>query len=398
MAPVLAGKQVVLGVTGGIAAYKAVDLASSLVQLGATVHVVMTDAAAEFVGEATFGAITGQPVHRDLFEPWTPTSKGHITLGHIADLLVVAPATADSLARLAHGFANDMLSTVALSTSAPLVVAPAMEHNMFHHPATRRSLAILRERGVVVVGPDTGRLASGERGDGRLAATADIVGAIRVTLGQDGSLRGRRVVVTAGGTQEPIDPVRYIGNRSSGVMGYAIAQAALDAGADVTLVTGPVALTTPWGCDVVQVRTALEMNDAVHAAVAGADILVMAAAVADYRPTQQHLQKWKKNGDDPAAIELTENPDILAGIDQPGLVKVGFAAETQDIVRNATAKLAKKGLDLIVANDAVEAIGSPDNAVTLLYQDGRSEALASMPKGEVAAILVERIAALGDPG
>ncbi|HEY8448257.1 MAG TPA: bifunctional phosphopantothenoylcysteine decarboxylase/phosphopantothenate--cysteine ligase CoaBC [Thermomicrobiales bacterium] len=387
--------RILLGVTGGIAAYKAADLASKLVQAGARVDVIATRSALRLVGPATFEALTKRPVHVDVFESWTEDYFGHISLGHEADAFVVAPATAHTIARLALGLADDMLTTVALSTTAPLVIAPAMEHSMFHHPAMQGHLATLRQRGATIVGPDRGRLASGAEGDGRLAPVETIVGALRQVLGQRGPLVGCHVVVTAGGTHEPLDPVRFIGNASSGLMGYALAQAAIDAGARVTLISGPTHLTPPYGADLVAVQSALDMERAVHDAVERADALIMAAAVADFRPRDHQPAKIKKGqGQEPLALELVRNPDILASVNRPGLVKIGFAAETENLIEHARAKLQAKGLAMIVANDAAATIGSRTSAAVLISADGTAEPLPLMPKEELAEIIIGRLAQL----
>lgn len=387
--------RVVLGVTGGIAAYKAADLASRLVQAGATVDVIMTAGAQEFIRPLTFSALTGRPVHTDPFAPWGEGSSGHITLARDADLLLVAPASASALARLALGLADDLLGTVALSTRAPLLVAPAMEHQMFHHPATRQHLATLQERGATVVGPERGRLASGASGDGRLAAVETIVGMVGVVLGRAGPLAGRRIVVTAGGTQEPLDPVRFLGNRSSGTMGYALAVAARNRGAVVDLVTGPSALLHPAGVHVIPVVTADEMLAAVTHSVLGADALIMAAAVADYRPAVAATRKIKKGQNETGmTVALTRNPDIVASIDRPGLVKVGFAAETEDLEENAAAKLAAKGLAMIVANEATATIGSEESTAVIIRPDTAPERLPRMAKSMLAEIVLDRLVAL----
>jgi phosphopantothenoylcysteine decarboxylase / phosphopantothenate---cysteine ligase len=392
---VLRGARILLSVTGGIAAYKSADLASKLVQAGAVVDVILSQTARRFIGVATFEALTKRPVHGDVFEPWTETSWGHISLGHETDAIVVAPATAHTIARLANGFADDMLGAAYLSTTAPLIVVPAMEHLMYHHPATRANLAVLRDRGAIQVGPERGRLASGEEGDGRFPTTETIIGAIRQTLGRSGPLAGKRVIITAGGTQEPIDPVRFIGNRSSGLMGYALAQAALDAGASVGLVTGPTHLTTPYGAELVSVSTADEMLASLQQQVAGADALIMAAAVADFRPAEPATSKIKKSGAaDVPTISLLRNPDVVASISGPGLVKIGFAAETDDLIENARKKIAAKGLSMIVANDATSTIGSRSSTAVLLTADGPPETLPTLPKEELAAIIVSRLAAM----
>ncbi len=392
---ILNGARITLGVSGGIAAYKAADLASKLVQSGATVDVLLTKAATEFVQPLTFQAITKQPVHVGVFEGWTETWHGHISLAHSTNALIIAPATANTIARLASGIAEDMIGAVALSTSAPLLIAPAMEHQMFHHPATQANLASLRARGATIIGPETGRLASGEFGDGRLMPPEALLGALRQVLGRDGRLAGRRVVVSAGGTHEPIDPVRYVGNRSSGLMGYSLAQAAIDAGASVTLVTGPTWLKPPFGAQVIQVETALQMHGELLTACDGADILIMSAAVADFRPAVMHRSKIKKgSADEPTELALTRNPDILASLNIPGMLKVGFAAETDDLLANARSKMERKNLAMIIANDAVKTIGSDKSAATLLTPFEEPEALPLMDKESLAATIIDRIADL----
>jgi phosphopantothenoylcysteine decarboxylase / phosphopantothenate---cysteine ligase len=392
---VLNGSRIVLGVTGGIAAYKSADLASKLVQAGANVDVVMTEAATKLVGPATFQALTKRPVYADVFEPWTPEWHGHISLGHDADAVVIAPATANSIAKLANGLADDMLGAVVLSTRATVLVVPAMEHEMYRHPATQSNLKVLHDRGVVQIGPESGRLASGEIGEGRMAAPETIVSALRMSVGRHGPLAGCQVVVTAGGTQEPLDPIRFLGNRSSGLMGHALAQAAIDAGAGVTLVTSSTSLPIPYGARVVQFRTALELKAAVDTAVQEADVIIMSAAVADYRPKETASSKIKKQpGVNSLTIELVRNPDIVASIRRPGLVKVGFAAETNDLLEHATTKLRDKGLALIVANDAESTIGSRESTAHLLFATGENVNLPRMPKEQVAAEIVTHVARL----
>jgi phosphopantothenoylcysteine decarboxylase/phosphopantothenate--cysteine ligase len=388
-----------LGVTGGIAAYKAADLASKLVQGGADVEVALTESAARFVGEATFEAITQRPVHSSVFEPWRGDWHGHISLGRLADVIVVAPATASTIARLAHGIADDMLGAAVLASTCPLMIVPAMEHAMYHHPATQRNLEILRGRGVEQVGPDRGRLASGEMGDGRMADPVRIVGAIRRVLGQDGQLAGRTVVVTAGGTRERLDPIRFIGNRSSGLMGYGIAQELIDRGARVELITGPTCLATPEGAVARTIESAMELQQAVEEAVQCADALVMTAAVADYRPVSASASKIKKDrAGGQLSIDLVANPDVLAGVDRPGLIKIGFAAETEDLVENARRKLHGKRLQMVVANDAEATIGSASSQATLVHESGAIEALPEMPKFELAKVIVDRLCAMLQDG
>jgi len=390
---------IVLGVTGGIAAYKAADLASKLVQAGAAVDVIMTEAATHFVGPLTFQALTGRPVHTDMFRLLEQTEMAHLSLAWRASVLVIAPATANTIAKLAHGIADNLLCATALASSAPLVLAPAMDAGMWEHPAQQENLETLRRRGAIVVGPGEGRLASGRVGRGRMAEVPEMLRTIRLVLGRAGPLAGRQVVVTAGGTQEPIDPVRFVGNRSSGKMGYALAQAALDRGASVTLISAPTALPAPIGAVRVEVQTAEEMRAAVLEAVPRCDILAMAAAVADFRPAEAVAHKIKK-GRAGLRLRLERTPDILAEVaaerersGRPAFV-IGFAAETQDLLENARAKLRRKRLDLIVAND----VSGPDsgfavdtNRVTLLARDGSEEALPLLSKDEVAGRIWDRI-------
>ena len=391
----LQGKHIVLAVTGGIAAYKAATLASLLVQQGALVDVIMTEAAGAFIQPLTFAALTHRHVHTDIFAEWDDDASGHVSLAANADLLVVVPATAAALARLALGLADNLLGLVALATTAPLLLAPAMEHHMWHHPATQQHVETLRSRGATIIPPERGRLASGATGDGRLASPETIFEAIVTRLQDSAVLAGKHIVVTAGGTREPIDPVRYIGNRSSGQMGYAIAAAAARAGARVTLISGPVTLDSPPGVAMILVETAREMESAVHRVIPDADALIMAAAVSDYRVAQASDHKIKKEaGSSTLDLHLVQNPDILAGIDQPGLLKIGFAAETDDLLENAARKLASKRLDMLVANDAVATIGAPDSRAWLLFPGGRVDALPRMSKDDVALRIVDALSML----
>jgi phosphopantothenoylcysteine decarboxylase / phosphopantothenate---cysteine ligase len=392
----LKGKRIVLGVCGGIAAYKVADLASKLAQAGALVDVVMTESARRFVTPLTFAALTHRPVRTDLYDDWLAEDTGHVGLAHGADILVVAPATAYTIARMALGLADDLLCAVYLSTRAPVLIVPTMETGMYLHPATQGHLSTLRERGALIMTPGEGHLASGASGVGRLPEVPEMLAAIRGALGKEGPLAGKRVVVTAGGTREPLDPVRFIGNGSSGRMGYAVAEEALYAGAEVTLISGTASVEPPHGVTLVRVETTAEMERAVHEAIRRADILIMAAAVADYTPRHRSEQKIKKSGDT-LTVEMARTPDILGGLAEmelPGLVRVGFAAETQDLEDNAREKLRKKKLDLIVANDAVASIGAEASALVLIGRDGTIERLPPMPKAESARILVERAAAL----
>jgi phosphopantothenoylcysteine decarboxylase/phosphopantothenate--cysteine ligase len=369
------------------------------VQAGAVVDVILTEAAQQFIRPLTFQSLTRRPVYTDLFAVLPDLSSAHVELAVRADVLLVCPASATTLSRLARGSAEDMLACTALAATAPLVFAPAMNVNMWRHPATQENAATLRQRGGLQVGPVEGRLAEGIHGLGRLAPLEDVVAAVRVALGRRAGWTGRRVVVTAGGTQEPIDPVRYVGNRSTGKMGYAIAEAARDRGAQVSLITGPSALRPPWGLDVIPVTTAEEMERAVQAACERADVLVMAAAVADYRPAGAAEHKLKKtNG--PLDLRLVQNPDIVAGVHRrygDGLIKVGFAAESRDVVEEAARKLSAKGLHLICANDVTEpgsGFGTDTNRVTLLGRDGWREDLPLLPKEAVAERILDRVEAL----
>jgi len=392
--PLLNGKQILLGVTGGIAAYKAADLCSKLVQAGAQVDVILTEAATKFVAPLTFSALSGRPARVDMWTAPGGQPIPHVQMAAAADLVIVAPLSANTLAKLALGLADNLLTATLLATRAAWVLAPAMESHMWSNPVTQAHAAALRGRGAVLVGPGEGRLASGAVGVGRMAEPAEILAAARQVLARGGPLAGRRVVVTAGGTQEPLDPVRYITNASSGKMGVALAQAAADLGADVTLIHAPLAVAAPYGVACVPVRTARQMCDAVLDRLPQTDILIAAAAVADFRPAEPADQKIKKvPGQEELILRLVRNPDILAevaarrpAIGRPAVV-IGFAAETQDLLANARAKLTAKRLDIIVANDVTEpgsGFGADDNRVTLLFADGRQEALPLMSKREVA--------------
>ena len=393
----LAGKRILLIIGGGIAAYKALDLIRRLRERGATVRAVMTGAAQQFITPLSVGALTADHVFTELFDRQDEQDVGHIRLSREADLIVVAPVTADLMAKLAQGLAGDLASAVLLATNKPVLMAPAMNPAMWAHPATRRNHAQLQADGVRFVGPNRGEMAeTGEAGEGRMAEPLEIVAAISTVLG-GGVLAGKHVVVTSGPTHEPIDPVRYIANRSSGAQGTALAAALRDLGARVTFVTGPALVPPPAGVEVVRVETAREMAAAVEAALP-ADAAVMAAAVADWRVANASGQKLKKDGSGKApALEFAENPDILASVSKgpkrPRLV-VGFAAETTDVVAHATAKRARKGCDWIVANDVSPAtgiMGGAENAVVLI-SDAGAEAWPRMGKDEVARRLAARIA------
>ena len=394
MAGVLKGKNVVLGVTGSIACYKALDLASKLVQAGALVDTVMSYGATRFVTPLAFRSLTHRPVVTDTFDAEAELSVEHVALAHRADIVVVAPATANFIAKAAAGLADNSLTTTILATRAPIMVAPAMDGHMFDNPATQDNLSKLRDRGISIVGPESGRLASGMAGMGRMVEPAMLVGHIRAILGREGDLSGYNIVVSAGGTQEPIDPVRIITNRSSGKMGYAIAEAARDRGARVVLVTGPTGLVSPVAVEVVQVATASEMREAVLEAVSGCHALIMAAAVADFSPISTASQKLKK-GAESWSLELGKTPDILEE-SRGGFVKVGFAAETQDLLENAMAKVLSKSLDLIVANDVTadgSGFGTDTNKAMLLDREGKAEDLPLMSKYELGNRILDLVRA-----
>ncbi|MBK6792463.1 MAG: bifunctional phosphopantothenoylcysteine decarboxylase/phosphopantothenate--cysteine ligase CoaBC [Anaerolineales bacterium] len=397
---ILSGKRILLGVTGSIAAYKAADLASKLTQAGAQVDVILTGAAEKFITPLTFQSVTGRRAYTDKDLWGDEAHVMHISLGKTADLLVIAPCTADTMAKLAHGIADNLLTVTALAATCPLLIAPAMDGGMFDHPATQANLQTLQSRSVLVAGPAAGHLASGMSGVGRMLEPMELLGHIRIALGKKGKLAGKKVIVTAGGTQEAIDPVRVITNHSSGKQGYALAQAALDSGADVTLITTPTALTPPVGAKVIHVKSVQDMLDALLNE--SADALIMAAAGADFRPVNVAKDKLKKRDGIPQ-IQLEAAPDILktlasqSGVAKRFQVTVGFAAESRDLLANAFEKLASKNLDFIAANDisandagfAVET-----NRITLLFANGEKENLPLMSKAEAAEKIIEHIARL----
>ena len=397
----LAGQRIVLGVTGGIAAYKAADLARRLQDAGAQVQVVMTDAATQFVTPMTFQALTGRPVRSSLWDAAAEAAMGHIELARWADRIVIAPASADLIARLAQGMASDLLSTICLASEAPIALAPAMNRVMWANAATQANVATLRARGMQVLGPGEGDQACGEVGAGRMLEPMQIVSALESAV-VPALLAGRRLLISAGPTFEDLDPVRFLGNRSSGKMGFALAAEAARMGAQVTLVAGPVALCTPDRVQRIDVRRAVQMRDAVIAALPGQDVFISAAAVADYMPAQTEPRKIKKSAAS-LSLELVRTPDIVSEVarhpQRPSLV-VGFAAETNDVERHALGKLQSKGLDLIAANDvAAEGIGfeSDDNALTV-YSSKQRHAIERGSKAEVARRLLELIAARLDLG
>jgi phosphopantothenoylcysteine decarboxylase/phosphopantothenate--cysteine ligase len=389
----LKGKRILLGITGGVAAYKAAELTRLLIKAGADVRVAMTEAATRFIGTATLQALSGQPVWTDLWDARVADSMGHIELSRDRDLVVVAPATADFMARVVQGRADDLLAALCVARRCPLVLAPAMNVEMWENPATQRNVAALRSDGVHLAGPAPGDQACGETGMGRMLEPAQILKEIEV-LFRPKRLQGKRVLVTAGPTEEPVDPVRVLTNSSSGKMGYAVARAASEAGAEVTLVSGPVSLATPAGVSRVDVRTAQEMFEAVKKEAKACDVFISVAAVADYRVKNPSAQKLKKTGKG-LTLELEENPDILAwvaALPKPPFC-VGFAAESEKLAQHAQEKRSKKHLPLIAANLAQEAIGADDNAIVLYDEDGEHP-LGRGPKIELARKLLEHVAGM----
>lgn len=387
------GRTVVLGVTGSISAYKAVDLASKLTQRGIKVDVVMTEAATKFISPLTFRSVTHRQVFTDMFAEVSEFEIEHVALAERADVVAIVPATANTISKLAAGIADNLLTCVVLATQAPVILAPAMDRGMYASRITQENLDKLRLRGFIVVGPAYGRLASGLEGWGRLAEVEEILAEILKALGRNGDLAGRKVVITAGGTQEPLDPVRYIGNYSSGRMGFALAEAARDRGAKVKLIAAATSLSPPYGVEVIRVKTSLQMREVVLQEAPRADALIMAAAVADFRPKTISEGKIKR-GKDALTLELASTPDILAEATAP--VKVGFAAESEDLLENAKRKLKEKGLDLIVANDITSpesGFGAETNKVTLISEQEEIE-LPVMPKSEVAHRVLDRVAEL----
>jgi phosphopantothenoylcysteine decarboxylase / phosphopantothenate---cysteine ligase len=388
-------RRILLGVTGGIAAYKSAELTRRLREHECDVQVVMTAGAQQFVTPMTFQALSGRPVRTDLWDPAAEAAMGHIELARWPSRIVIAPASADFMARLAHGLAGDLLTTLCLATDAPLTVVPAMNRLMWANAATQANIATLRQRGITILGPGSGAQACGETGAGRMLEPAEIIESVLASAQPGtGSLQGRKVVVTAGPTRERIDPVRFITNRSSGKMGFAVAEAARNAGAEVVLVSGPVNVPTPWGVERINVETAEQMLHAVQAQLATTDVFIAAAAVSDYRAQEIAPQKIKKTSDE-ISLALTRTQDILATVaaGTPRPFVVGFAAETQDVERNALTKLEKKNLDMIAANQVGEglAFDCDDNALTIYWPGGRRE-LARAPKCSLAADLIAVIA------
>jgi phosphopantothenoylcysteine decarboxylase/phosphopantothenate--cysteine ligase len=391
--PLLIGKQILLGVTGSIASYKAVALLRTLLREGAEVHVVMTQSATKFVTPLTFEVLSGHPVSMDMFE--AHQEMKHLSLPAQADAILIAPATANCLAKAVLGLGDDLLSTMLLTAQCPLIVAPAMDGGMWSHPSVKEHVATLRARGTIVVDPEIGTLASGQIGQGRLAEEDTIIEAVQGALVPQRDWHGHRVLVSAGPTQEPIDPVRFISNRSSGKMGYAVAEAAQARGAQVVLVTGPTALPTPRGVETISVTTAEDMLKTLSARLAWSTSVIMAAAVADFRPTHLASQKIKKQGRTDQTLDLEQTPDILSFLSAQRTTQlmIGFAAETSDVIVHAKDKLTAKGLDLIVANDVTRegaGFGSDQNAAILIDRQGGMTELPLMPKRALADAILDR--------
>lgn len=394
----LRGKKICVGVSGGIAAYKSAELVSRLRKQGAIVYVAMTKGATEFIAPLTLRTLSTHPVYVEMFEEPKVWNVEHIALAEAVDAVLVAPATANLLAKMSVGIADDFLSTVLLATRAPIFVAPAMNHAMYHHPATQENLARLRERSIRVIGPATGFQACGTDGDGRMSEPVELVEVLHTYFARSLTLKGKRALVTAGGTQEPLDPVRYLGNRSSGRMGFAVAEALQEAGAETLLITAPTDLPTPSGVRRISVMTAQEMYEAVMEEFPKVDIVIKAAAVADYRPKESSGQKIKKQGTS-LIVELIPNPDILAELGKQKVkqVLVGFAAETENLIAHAQDKMQRKNVDMLVANDVTQpgaGFGSLTNIVSFLFPDGRRIDLPLMNKLEIAQHLVQEVASL----
>ncbi|MCY4473837.1 MAG: bifunctional phosphopantothenoylcysteine decarboxylase/phosphopantothenate--cysteine ligase CoaBC [Chloroflexi bacterium] len=391
----LASKRIVLGVSGSIAAYKSAYVASELVRLGAHVDVVMTESAQRFIGSNTFAALSHNPVTTSLWDSNSEINIDHVLLGTKAHCIVIAPTTANLLAKLALGITDDAITATVLASNAPVVVAPAMDADMFSAPSTQSNVATLKKRGALFVGPEAGRLASGLVGEGRMSEPPDIVDAIRLAIGKSqGDLSGRRVVVTAGGTREPIDPVRVITNRSTGKMGYAIAEAARDRGAETVLITATNGIRPPWGVEIINVNTVGEMRDTTLPAAAGADVLVMAAAISDFRPKSFADEKIKKRGRNGLTMDLEAVEDWMPIATGPRLVKVAFAAETGDAAAKGAAKMEAKGATLTVANDVTEpgsGFGTDTNRVDIVRTDGSVEPLPQMSKYDVGNAILDRV-------
>jgi len=390
----LTNKRIVLGVTGSIACYKALELASKLVQNGALVDTIMTKSSQEFLTPLAFKSITHRDVLTNMYDINSEFAINHVGLAESADIIVIAPATANTIAKISNGMSDDSLTTTVLASKCPIVIAPAMDGNMFDNPATQSNIATLISRGVFISGPEYGRLASGLIGNGRMTSPKNLVDIITMTLGSKGDLSGKKILISAGGTTEPIDPVRFITNKSSGKMGYSIAAAARDRGANVTLVSASNMLENPIGIQIKKVRTSSEMYDVISKEITEMDAIIMAAAVSDWTPKKYSDSKSKKNGSENWSIDLIKTTDIIANISKPNLIKIGFAAESDNLIQNGKSKIQSKSLDLIVANDILDkenGFESDTNKVSIIHPNGDVEIIPTMPKYEVGNEILDRM-------
>ncbi len=390
----LTNKRIVLGVTGSIACYKALELASKLVQNGALVDTIMTKSSQEFLTPLAFKSITHRDVVTNMYDINSEFAINHVGLAESADIIVIAPATANTIAKISNGMSDDSLTTTVLASKCPIVIAPAMDGNMFDNLATQSNIATLISRGVFISGPEYGRLASGLIGNGRMTSPKNLVDIITMTLGSKGDLSGKKILISAGGTTEPIDPVRFITNKSSGKMGYSIAAAARDRGANVTLVSASNMLENPIGIQIKKVRTSSEMYDVISKEITEMDAIIMAAAVSDWTPKKYSNSKSKKNGSENWSIDLIKTTDIIANISKPNLIKIGFAAESDNLIQNGKSKIQSKSLDLIVANDILDkenGFESDTNKVSIIHPNGDVEIIPAMPKYEVGNEILDRM-------
>lgn len=390
----LTNKRIVLGVTGSIACYKALELASKLVQNGALVDTIMTKSSQEFLTPLAFKSITHRDVVTNMYDINSEFAINHVGLAESADIIVIAPATANTISKISNGMSDDSLTTTVLASKCPILIAPAMDGNMFDNPATQNNIATLISRGVFISGPEYGRLASGLIGNGRMTSPKNLVDIITMTLGSKGDLSGKKILISAGGTTEPIDPVRFITNKSSGKMGYSIAAAARDRGANVTLVSASNMLENPIGIQIKRVRTSSEMYDVITKEITEMDAIIMAAAVSDWTPKKYSNSKSKKNGSENWSIDLIKTTDIIANISKPNLIKIGFAAESDNLIKNGKSKIQSKSLDLIIANDILDkenGFESDTNKVSIIHPNGDVEVIPTMPKYEVGNEILDRM-------
>ena len=390
----LTNKRIVLGVTGSIACYKALELASKLVQNGALVDTIMTKSSQEFLTPLAFKSITHRDVVTNMYDINSEFAINHVGLAESADIIVIAPATANTISKISNGMSDDSLTTTVLASKCPILIAQAMDGNMFDNPATQNNIATLISRGVFISGPEYGRLASGLIGNGRMPSPKNLVDIITMTLGSKGDLSGKKILISAGGTTEPIDPVRFITNKSSGKMGYSIAAAARDRGANVTLVSASNMLENPIGIQIKRVRTSSEMYDVITKEITEMDAIIMAAAVSDWTPKKYSNSKSKKNGSENWSIDLIKTTDIIANISKPNLIKIGFAAESDNLIKNGKSKIQSKSLDLIIANDILDkenGFESDTNKVSIIHPNGDVEVIPTMPKYEVGNEILDRM-------